>query len=213
MSKKTVKNKNLGRTLRLTQLSVITAILLILGFTKLGYLPIIPGSLEITLNVIPVAIAATVLGPAAGAICGLIFGLTSFWQCFGMSVFGAELLNVNPICTFILCVVPRILAGLLPGLIFKAIDKKVKNNIISCAIASISCPLFNTLLFVGSFILLFGKTNYFADLYGSSGATNIIVFFILFIGFNGIGEAVAGLIISTPVSKALLTANKKLLKI
>lgn len=211
MSKKTAKNKNLGRTLRLTQLSVLVALLLIFGFTNIGYIKI--GVIEITLNVIPVAIAAIVLGPSAGAICGLVFGLTSFWQCFGMSAFGTMLFDVNPIYTFIICVIPRILAGLLPGLIYKAINKKQKNNIVSCTIASVCCPLLNTLLFVGSFILLFGKTEVFTTLYGQSAATNIVGFFAWFVGLNGVIEAIAGFVIASAVSKALLTANKKLLKI
>ena len=37
--------------------------------------------LEITLIVIPVAVGAVTLGPAAGAILGGVFGITSFIQC------------------------------------------------------------------------------------------------------------------------------------
>lgn len=211
MSKTSSKSKNLGRILRLTQLSVLVAILLIFGFTSIGYIKI--GIIEITLNVIPVAIAATVLGPSAGAICGLVFGLTSFWQCFGMSLFGASLLAVNPVYTFILCVIPRVLEGLLTGLVFKGISKATKGNSLPCAVASVCCPLLNTLLFVGSFILLFGKSDVFATLYGQSAATNIVSFFAWFVGLNGVVEAIASFVIASAVSKALLTANKHLLKI
>ena len=70
------KSANTRRILRLTQLSVLVALLLIFGFTSIGYIKV--GVIEITLNVIPVAIAAIVLGPSAGAICGAVFGLTSF---------------------------------------------------------------------------------------------------------------------------------------
>ena len=31
---------------------------------------------------IPVVIGAMILGPAGGAVLGLVFGLTSFYQCF-----------------------------------------------------------------------------------------------------------------------------------
>ncbi len=204
-----MKNKKMGRMLRLTQLSVLIALLLIFGFTNLGYIKI--GIIEITLNVIPVAIAATVLGPAAGAICGAIFGLTSFWQAIsGMSAFGAMLINISPILTLILCLIPRILEGFLTGLIFKGLSKKCKENSVPCAVASLSCPLLNTLLFVGSFMLFFGNSEVFATLYGQSAATNILGFFAWFVGLNGVVEAIAGFIISSAVSKALLTANKRL---
>lgn len=203
------KSAKTARILRLTQLSVLVALLLIFGFTNIGYIKI--GVIEITLNIIPVAIGAIVLGPSAGAICGTVFGLTSFWQAVsGMSAFGAMLVNVSPILTFILCFVPRILEGYLTGLIFKGLSKVSKNNSLPCAVSGLACPVLNTLMFVGLFILLFGKTDVFASLYGQSAASNIVAFFAWFVGLNGVIEAIAGFIIATAISKALLTANKRL---
>lgn len=203
------KSAKTARILRLTQLSVLVALLLIFGFTNIGYIKI--GVIEITLNIIPVAIGAIVLGPSAGAICGTVFGLTSFWQAVsGMSAFGAMLVNVSPILTFILCFVPRILEGYLTGLIFKGLSKVSKNNSLPCAVSGLACPVLNTLMFVGLFILLFGKTEVFTSLYGQSAASNIVAFFAWFVGFNGVVEAIAGFIIATAISKALLTANKRL---
>ena len=203
------KSANTRRILRLTQLSVLVALLLIFGFTSIGYIKI--GVIEITLNVIPVAIAAIVLGPSAGAICGAVFGLTSFWQAVsGMSAFGAALVAINPIFTLIICLIPRILEGLLTGLIFKGLSKVCKGNSVPCTVSSLCCPLLNTLLFVGSFLLLFSRTDFFSSLYSQSAANNILAFFAWFVGLNGAVEAVAGFVISSAASKALLTANKRI---
>lgn len=203
------KSANTRRILRLTQLSVLVALLLIFGFTSIGYIKV--GVIEITLNVIPVAIAAIVLGPSAGAICGAVFGLTSFWQAVsGMSAFGAALVAISPIYTLIICLIPRILEGLLTGLIFKGLSKVCKGNSVPCAVSSLCCPLLNTLLFVGSFLLLFSRTDFFASLYSQSAASNILAFFAWFVGLNGAVEAAAGFVISSAASKALLTANKKI---
>ena len=204
------KNKKVKATLRLTQLSVLVALLLIFGFTSIGYIKI--GVIEITLNVIPVAVGAIVLGPCAGAICGSVFGLTSFWQAAsGTSAFGALLFQHSPIYTFILCFVPRLLIGLLSALIFKALMKAFKEkNSVPCAAASLACPLLNTLLFVGTFILLFMKSDVFTNLYSQSAANNIAAFFVWFVGLNGLIEAIAGFIISTAIAKALLIANKRM---
>ena len=203
------KTAKTAKILKLTQLSVLVALLLIFGFTNIGYIKI--GVIEITLNIIPVAVGAIVLGPSAGAICGTVFGLTSFWQAVsGMSAFGAMLVNVSPILTFILCFVPRILEGLLTGCIFKGLSKVSKSNSIPCAVSGLACPVLNTLMFVGLFILLFGKTDVFASLYGQSAASNIVAFFAWFVGLNGVIEAIAGFVIATAISKALLTANKRL---
>ncbi len=206
MSKSSAKT---GRILRLTQLSVLVALLIIFGFTNIGYIKI--GVIEITLNIIPVAIGAIVLGPSAGAICGTVFGLTSFWQAAsGTSAFGFMLFQHSPVYTFIICLLPRLLEGLLTALIFKALMKVCKKNSVPCAAASLCCPLLNTLLFVGSFILFFMKTDIFSNLYSQSAANSIAAFFIWFVGLNGLVEAIAGFIIATAVSKALLAANKRL---
>ena len=45
-----------------------------------------PG-LSITFLTVPVAVAAMILGPKGGAICGATFGITSLMQCFGTSAF------------------------------------------------------------------------------------------------------------------------------
>ena len=66
----------------LTLLGLLTAVLLVMSFTPLGYLNI--GPLAITLNMIPVAISAAALGPFGGAVTGAVFGMTSFLQCLGI---------------------------------------------------------------------------------------------------------------------------------
>lgn len=203
------KSPKTRRVLRLTQLSVLAALLLLFGFTNVGYIKI--GLVEITINVIPVAIGAIVLGPAAGAACGAIFGLTSFWQAVsGTSAFGAAIFAVNPIFTFITCLVPRTLEGWLTGLIFRGLSKVFKGNSVPCAVSSLCCPLLNTILFVSFFLFLFGKSDYFASMYSQSAATNILGFLAWFVGLNGAVEAAAGFVISSAASKALLIADKKL---
>ena len=96
----------------------MTAILLLMAYTPLGYLNI--GPLAVTFNVIPVAVAAITLGPAGGAIVGSVFGLTSFLQCIGIggtSAMGAVLFGINPVLAFIQRFIPRMLDGLLLGYI------------------------------------------------------------------------------------------------
>ena len=113
----TNKSKKRSSTVNLAVTSVLAAIIVIMTFTPLGYLNI--GIVEITFLTIPVAVGAIICGPACGAFLGGVFGLTSFLQCFGIgrpSAFGAALLSINPVATGILCLVPRISAGLLARL-------------------------------------------------------------------------------------------------
>ena len=90
--------KKIFNVRQLTILGLMTALVMIFSFTPIGSIPINP-ELSITLNVIPIAIAAVVCGPVGGAIIGGVFGLFSFLQCIGVGVpsgMGAALFNINP---------------------------------------------------------------------------------------------------------------------
>ena len=146
-----MQNKK-NKTRKLTQMALLTAIILLMAFTPLGYLR--TGVVEITFIMIPVVVGAILMGPGAGAILGGVFGLTSFIQCFGMSALGAMLLQVNWFFTFVVCFVPRVLMGWLAGLIFKALYKVDKTRLVSFAVASLSGAVLNTIFFVGSALCL-----------------------------------------------------------
>ena len=156
-----------SQILKMVQMAILIAIMLILAFTPLGYLKF--GLIEITLMVIPVAVGAIVLGPLCGAILGGVFGITSFIQCFGFSAFGAFVLGINPWLTFITCLVPRILCGWLSGLIFQALKKIDKTKIVSYVVASLSTALLNTIFFVGCVVLFFWNNDSFLTGMAESG--------------------------------------------
>lgn len=185
-------------------LGLLTAILILMAFTPLGYLR--AGAIEITFNMIPVVIGAIILGPAAGAVLGGVFGITSFIQCFGMSPFGGLLLSINPFTTFILCMIPRILCGLCAGLIFKALYRFDKTKFVSYGVASISGALLNTLFFVGALLIFFWNNETFTNAMSDGGlpiGKGVLTFFAAFVGVNGLIEACVTLVVGTAVSKVI----------
>ncbi len=190
------------RLFAMVKLAMLVALLMIFCFTPIGFLKI--GIVEITFNMIPIVIGAIVIGPAAGAFLGALFGAASFWQCFGQSAFGVLLFGVNPFFTAIICFVPRILAGLLPGLIFRAMTRK-KDSITAYFVAAAVGSLTNTVLFVGGFCLLFKDTMLgMADDKGLSPLAFIATAFLL----NAAIELIANTAIATAVSKAVTKAEK-----
>ena len=195
---KTIKNQ---RTLTMVQLGLFTAIILLMAFTPLGYIR--TGGLEITLLVVPVAVGAIVLGPTAGAILGGIFGLTSFAQCFGASPFGAMLLGINPVGTFIVCVVARVLMGWLTGLAFTGLRKWKHTRVLSYAAASLIGPLLNTFFFMTTLLLFFYHTEYIQGIAQTMGAGNVFAFVLAFVGINGLIEAIVCFVLGTAISKAV----------
>lgn len=196
--------KNKQKITRIVIMGLLTAILVVMSFTPLGYLNI--GPLSITLNIIPVAIAALTMGPVGGAAVGAVFGLTSFLQCVGIglpSPFGVALFGISPIFTIITCFVPRILDGFLLGLINKFVAD-VSNSIVSSFITGFAAALLNTVFFMTSLMLLFGKTPLIMDM---RGEMNIIAFMCAFVGINAVFEIVASTIITGGVGTALLKAK------
>lgn len=197
-----------NQTRYMVQLALLIAVVLLMAFTPLGYLKINP-ALEITLIVVPVAIGAIILGPKAGAALGLVFGLTSFYQCFGSSPFGVALLQINPVSTAFLCVVPRVLAGWLAGWVFLLCRRGLKLKNISYFAASLACPLFNTVLFMLSLVGLFYHTEYIQGFVKTLGVHNPAAFIILFVGFNGLVEALVCFLVSGAVSRGLAAALRQ----
>lgn len=183
----------------MTQLGLLTAIIVIMTFTPLGYFK--TAGVEITFMTIPVAIGAIILGPKAGAFLGGIFGITSFLQCFGISAFGTALFNINPFLTFILCFIPRIACGFFAGLIFKVLIKKDKTKLVSYGVASFSTAFLNTTLFVGGLILMFWNTDFIQSL--NPDGKGIFGFIIALFALNGIVEAIVTLVIGSAIAKAV----------
>ncbi len=195
----------MNSTKKLVLYALIIAIIILMAFTPLGYLKM-PG-VEITFLMIPVIIGAVVIGPSAGMVFGAVFGLTSFLQAVGImgaSQFGAALFSINPLYTFILCVVPRLLMGLFCGLIFRLF--KSRKSVGACCAASFSGAALNTIFFMATLMLLFGNSEY---IQGLRGGVSVLKFFVLFVGLNGLIEAIVATVVGTAVSKALLNTMKK----
>lgn len=196
-----MKNKQKINTAYLVEMALLMAIILIMAFTPVGYIRTL--GLEITLIVVPVAVGAVTLGPTAGAILGGTFGITSFIQCFGMSHFGAMLLSINPVLTFLVCVPTRILMGWLTGVMYQGFLKCAPLKKVSLALANLCCPLLNTLFFMGTLTVFFYQSEYVQGIAATLGAKNPLVFILLFVGINGLVEAAACFVAGSAISQAL----------
>ncbi|WP_304507050.1 ECF transporter S component [Anaerotignum sp.] len=196
-----MKNENRISAKELTTTGMMIAIILLMSFTPLGYLR--TAGLEVSLITIPVAIGAMIIGPKAGLLLGAVFGLTSFYQCFGMSPFGAALLGINPFLTFLVCVPTRALMGWFTGLAFKGIEKLDRSKTVSFFIGGLLAALFNTVLFMGALMLFFWNTEFIQSINASIGNLSFFAFVLTFVGVNGLLEMPATCIVGGVVSKTL----------
>lgn len=193
-------------TKQFVEMALLTAVILLLAFTPIGYIRTF--GLEITLIVVPVTVGAVTLGPAAGAVLGAVFGITSFIQCFGMSPFGAVLLGINPFATFVVCVVSRILMGWLTGVIYQALKNVRQIKKAAVVIANLIGPFLNTCFFMGTLVLCFYHTEYIQGLAQSMKVSNVFAFIVAFVGVNGLIEAAVCFVVGSAISKALLVVLK-----
>ena len=178
---------------KMTLTAILMAIILVMSFTPLGYLRV--GPVAITFLTIPVVIGAVLLGPWYGAFLGAVFGATSFSTCFGADPMGVALLSIDPVATFFTCMVPRILIGVVTGLLFRALCRRGHNNAFVLILTTLVGCLTNTVLSVSAVIFFFQSTYFGGDSLG-----NIIV---MFFTVNALLEVVVCGLVAAGCSKAL----------
>ena len=186
-------------------LALVIVLQIFAGFIKVG--PFAP-----SLVLIPIVVAAILVGPTGGAIIGAAFGVVVITQCMtGVDAGGFILWNINPLLTALICLLKGACAGLVPGLIYKAIAGKEPKDwrmVLSSVLAAISAPIVNTGLF------LVGLSVFFTDtLYAWSGDTNVMLYIITgLVGINFLIEFGINLIVSPAISTVVKVATRRILK-
>ena len=125
------------KTYELVLTALFTAIIVIMAFTPLGYIPLVV--INATIIHIPVILGALFLGPKKGAFLGFVFGLTSFINntfkaatasAFVFSpVLAYNVVGVSGIFkSLYICFVPRVLVGVVPYFIYVLIRNAIKSE-------------------------------------------------------------------------------------
>ena len=176
-------------------------------------LPVKTLGLEITLTLIPISVGSVLLGPVSGLILGGVYGVCSFLQCLGLllpSPFGAALLTIDPFLTAVTCIVPRLICGFVPGLVYSALKKVDKTNVIAQAVGCLTCPILNTLFFMSFLMLFFGSSELIQGFMEMLGVFNPFLFVFAFVGINGLVEIITCVVIAPAVVKALESVKKRI---
>lgn len=204
------------KTLRLVQLSILIALIVVLQFTGAA-LPI--GLIPLTFVLIPIVVGAFLLGPVEGAILGFVFGLITVIQT-PQNPFLLVFFEANPILYVVLALLKATMAGLLSGLIYVGLNKlfKGKYKTLSTTLASVSAPIINTGIFVIGMLLFFKNqltTMPSMSIEGNPFAafgSPYEVLFIGFCGFNFIGEFLVSLLLSPAIVRIIDVIKSKIKK-
>ncbi|WP_304225964.1 ECF transporter S component [Gracilinema caldarium] len=95
---------------------VLSAISIVLGVTRLGFIPWFSGA-SVTILQVPVIVGAVLEGPLVGFVIGLLFGLSSLLQAAIAPTGPVDVAFTNPFIS----VVPRLLIGPVSWLLYRLI--------------------------------------------------------------------------------------------
>lgn len=198
------KNNNRQKILMLTELAVLTAIVLVLQLCGIA-IPLPFLATPVSLVLLPIALGAMKSGPIAGMWLGAVFGvITVIGGVSGRDPFTAVLFSDHPLLTVLLCMAKAMLAGLACGLVYKALKKK--NEYLALYTASIITPVVNTGVFILGGLLMSDtmKSNFVAD-----GQTVIYFLVIGCAGLNFIFELLVNILFAPALRRVLDVLEKK----
>ena len=210
------KRHQKSKTYQLVITAMLSATILLLGFTPLGIidLPLI----KATILHIPVIIGSVLLGWRKGAFLGAVFGLVSLVKntmapsilSFAFSPFiPVPGMDHGSIWALVICLLPRIIVGITPDLIDRAfcrLTRKDRGSVRTAATvaAAIVGSFTNTILVMGLIFVIF------RDAYAAMNSIPVDAVLGVILGVvatNGIPEAIVAAVITPaiclPLHKAL----------
>ncbi|MBO4628490.1 MAG: ECF transporter S component [Treponema sp.] len=192
-------NNNVSFTRKLVLTAALSALIIVLGITKLGLIPLGPAA-SITILHVPIILAACLIGLPYALFTGAVFGIMSLVQA-AMSPSGIlDPLFVNPLVS----VLPRMLVGLIAWALWVAFNKIPKlPKTVSAGITAFLSTVCHTLLVIGSLYLFQGA----ATREGMGGMGYFAVIGVL--APQAALEAVAATIICSAVYVGLFVSSKR----
>ena len=162
------------------------------------------GQFSVSLVLIPIVVGTALYGWKGGSWLGLVFGITVL-----ASGDAALFLNVNIAGTIITVLLKGVLAGLVSGLVYKALEEK--NQYLGVVAAAVVCPLINTGIFLlGCLVFFMDTIRQMAE--GAGFGSEVGTFMIVgLVGLNFVFELVVNMVLS-PVIVRVVNIGKKEIK-
>lgn len=162
------------------------------------------GQFSVSLVLIPIVVGTALYGWKGGSWLGLVFGITVL-----VSGDAALFLNVNIAGTIITVLLKGVLAGLVSGLVYKALEEK--NQYLGVVAAAVVCPLINTGIFLlGCLVFFMDTIRQMAE--GAGFGSEVGTFMIVgLVGLNFVFELVVNMVLS-PVIVRVVNIGKKEIK-
>ncbi|MGM9637190.1 MAG: ECF transporter S component [Eubacteriales bacterium] len=204
-------NKNRHETiLKLVETAIFAAIVLIIQLT---FSSVKIGPVSFSLVLIPIVVGGILIGPAAGAFLGGVFGVvTLIAGITGQDPFTFTLLNnAGTYARFMtagLCIVKAVAAGWGSAMLYRLLEKK--NRFLGVVLAALSAPILNTGIFVlGAFLMYDAIDTVFA---GPSGVSVFYFVLVLCAGVNFLVEFGVNVVFIPAIDSIARIVKKKVQK-
>ena len=195
----------------LMQVALMAAIVALVAFVPfLGFIPLVV--IKATTVHIPVIIGAILLGPKAGGVLGAVFGITSIIkntiEPSLVSFVFSPLIAVpgtssGSFKALLVALVPRILIGIVSGIVFKALahsSGEPRKDRIAAGIAAFAGSAVNTGFVMGGIYFLFGREYAAAQ---QMAVETLSKFIMTVIFTNGLAEALDAVVIAAAIAPPL----------
>ena len=200
----TVKSKDAIR--KLVGTAVLSALVVVLQLfasgVKIGALPF-----TFTFSLVPIVIGAVLYGCGSGAFLGGVFGLVvAIATVTGADVGAHMMFEKLPVLTVALCMLKGIAAGLVAGLVFRALQKAGKETF-GIILASLVCPTVNTGIFIVALLAFYRDIA--AAWMGDSFSNLLIYVFVGIVGINYLVELAINTILAPIIIRVIGIIKKQ----
>lgn len=184
---------------KLVGTGLLTALVVVVYFLTMG---ITVGPFNITFALIPIVVGAALYGWQAGGWLGLVFGAMVLFT-GGANAF----LVINAPGTVITVLLKGAAAGVVPGIIYQALEKKNRWAATICAAAA--APIVNTGIFLlGCFAFFMDTLSLWA---AGVGIENTVTYMMTaFVGVNFLVELGTNLLLSSVIVRIVDIVKNKL---
>ena len=190
---------------KLTYFAVLTALTLVLQL--LGNTVKI-GVLTLNFSLIPIVLAAILLGVWYGTALGAITGLIILLNCgvLGADGFTNVLFASDPVVITLVCIVKTAAAGAASALLFKWISKY--NGFAATVVASGIVPIVNSGIFILGMLCIIPSLRDFGFI--AEGANAFATIVLTFVGLNFVFEFALNVIVAPALYRVINVVDRSL---
>ena len=190
-------------TRKLVTLAIFTAIVAVL---QLMGVAIRFGTFAVSMVGVPVILGGALMGPAAGAWLGLVFGITVL-----VSGDAALFFAWDPVATVVIVLLKGTLAGFAASALYQLLERK--SDFLAVLAAAMAYPFVNTgVFFLGCVLCFLDDCIQFAADLGITGSGPAIIMTV-FIGFNFFFELGLDLVLSGVIDRLIYIGKRSLKRV